>query len=1058
MEFYKTLGQYLLEPWREVKVGYGMDKQYLDPVVASVEKQSAVKFDLSGRIGTDLRFLFQKTMNGVPRYRFKRYALDPVAKRLLGEEDDGKIDMPAKEMFRIWKSGTTDEVRRFCDYCIVDGQLLVDIIDKEEIISQLVAMANTSHTSLHGIVNEGQFRKVENATVVNAAKLGAFTNNNFRGIPDIEMKGAMVVEPVKGPHGAPSMLVDEPTDQYIDMDTLPPDVRTLVDETLPNDKKVLYKSKTYVAVLDFASLYPSIMMSFIMCIMTIILPGKEGDSRVERAYRDPKVPETGLIIHEEIIYEDDDPKKAILRRNRFVQNAKAPFTNGILPKWEADLKEMRKRYKELMNEVPTMRGVYDARQLATKISMNSVYGVLKLFCVYIAESVTNRGRTMLNTLIAWLTRLGYEVIYGDSVSEDTPIVVRINGGRPKIMRIGDVVNDDTFWETYHGDKETADVSEYLEVLDENGWTRVKRVIRHKTRKQMWRVTTHTGVVDCTEDHSLIDPIGTKLRPRDVSIGDELMHRGDSIPFEEMETSIGVEEAEAMGMFFADGSCNEYGTKWGPKYSWALNKSDVGFLDRAKHLLPFETKIIDTLKSSGVYKLVPVGELKDPTVRYRSLFYNRHCNKVVPDEIMYGPIQVVRAFFEGFYAGDGDKKGAIYKEGLVSGRFDHKSKTSVAHLVFLCQRLGYQVSINSRVDKPDIFRVTFSFNAHRRSSIGIKKMTRLEPGERTVYDLETESHHFHVAPGNLVVHNTDSVMIKRSFDTINAAWDHFTSLETRLNDELYSREGDVNALEFEKLYKWYLLMGKKAYIGLKKEKIHKPYELSSTGTCDVRRDRPAVLTDLTVLMGKIMSTCSALSIESTGLVVMEGMRRHFEKIVKNEFPPEKYAVTTTIQTINENTEKKAHMVLARRLEERDGVSFTVGDSIDVVQVKGHKKTPAAEKVATPEDIRADPRGAATIDTHLYFKQKVKSQTEKMAKWYIPEETLELMFKEYEGVLKPETKSGKVKSKSIFTMLGGDEEGRRKRLFEKSYKREIEKRAATFGDRGDASAKRRKVDGS
>lgn len=409
MQLYTTMGQYLLEPWREVKIGFGRDAVFMTPDEAAAEKANSVKADMPGRIGCDIRFLLQKTMNGVPRYRFKRYALDPVAERLL--ETKGKLDMPASEMFRIWKEGTPDELHRFCDYCVVDVELLVAIIDQEKILSQLVAMANTSHTCLHDIVNVGQFRKVENATTVNAAMIGAFTNNKFRGIPEIEMKGAKVVEPTCGAHGAPT-LADEPTGEYLDLEKLPEKLADLIKSVLPKEKLMKRKSGDYVAVLDFASLYPSIMMSFIMCIFTIILPGKEGDSKVERAYRDPPVSEKGLVIHEEIIYEDDDPTKGILRKNRFVQNAKAPFTNGILPKWEADLKKMRKQYKKLMVEVPLMSGVYDARQLATKISMNSVYGVLKLFCVYIAESVTNRGRVMLNTLIGRLNELGLEVIYG----------------------------------------------------------------------------------------------------------------------------------------------------------------------------------------------------------------------------------------------------------------------------------------------------------------------------------------------------------------------------------------------------------------------------------------------------------------------------------------------------------------------------------------------------------------------------------------------------------------------------------------------------------------------
>lgn len=679
---YLTLGNDLFQKWADVKVGRGRDAYMMGAVEASEDKQNAVVFNVQGRIGLDLRYLFQKTLNGVPRYRFKRYALDPVAERLLGAH---KIDVPAKEMFRIWKEGTPEELRRFCDYCIVDVQLLVDMIDKEEIISQLVAMADTSHTCVHDIVNVGQYRKVENAITVNASKLGAFTNNKLR-TPDIDFKGATVVEPICGAHGTVSEATGRLTGAMLDNDALDPMVGELITTVLSDDEKRLYKVDQPVGTLDFASLYPSIIMSYLMCIFLVILPGKQGDSKVERAHRRKPVPEDELRIHEEIVYEDDDPSKPVLRRHRFVQNAREPFRQGIIPKWQAELKKNRKFYKRKMKECPEMTPIYNARQLALKISMNSVYGVYKIICAAIAEAITNQGRFMLAQVIKRVNQLGLTVVYGD---------------------------------------------------------------------------------------------------------------------------------------------------------------------------------------------------------------------------------------------------------------------------------------------------------------------------------------------------TDSVMVRspRGIESFDKAWEFFEKLETQLNQELFSGEGNVNALEFEKLAEFFLLLGKKAYFMYKKEKIDEPFVLSSTGTCDVRRDRPAILTDLTILLGKIMVSCRHLAIEATGKVVLEAVRRHFEGMVDNSWPVQKYAVSTTIQTINEVTEKKAHMVLARRLEQRDGVSFTVGDSIEVVQVVGDKKLPDAEKVAAPADLKS----SRNVDRFLYFKKKVIDQVRKMARFYLPEETMALVVKEYSGALKPKLGG------SIYSMLGGNEKNRRKRLFSESFQK-------------------------
>lgn len=677
---YLLLGTDLLQSWAEVKIGRGRDARLVCPVDASEEKQNAVVFDVPGRIGLDLRFLFQKTLNGVPRYRFKRYALDPVAERLL---DAHKIDVPAAEMFRIWKEGNPSELRRFCDYCIVDVQLLVDMIDKEEIISQIVAMADTSHTCVHDIINVGQYRKVENAITVNAAKLGAFTNNKLR-TPEIDFKGATVVTPICGAHGTVSEKNGILTGRKLDLDAVDPIVRDLVESTLSDDERRLYEVDKPVATLDFASLYPSIIMSFLMCIFLVILPEKNGKSKVEKAFRDEPVGEDELVIHEEFVYEDDDPKKAVLRCHRFVQNAREPYKNGIIPKWEAELKKNRKVYKRKMRECPELGPIYNARQLALKISMNSVYGVYKIICAAIAEAITNRGRFMLSQVILRVTEMGLTVVYGD---------------------------------------------------------------------------------------------------------------------------------------------------------------------------------------------------------------------------------------------------------------------------------------------------------------------------------------------------TDSVMVKSPtvFGSFEEAWKYYEDLEKTLNDELFSDEGNVNALEFEKLAEFFLLLGKKAYFMYKKEKVDEPFILSSTGTCDVRRDRPAILTDLTILLGKIMVACRHLSIEATGKVVLAAIQRHFEAMVDNSWPVEKYAVSTTIQTINEVTEKKAHMVLARRLEQRDGVSFSIGDSIEVVQVVGPKKIPDAEKVASPKDLK----DSSKVDRHLYFVKKVVDQVRKMARFYVHPETLDVIIKEYEVALRPKMGA------SIYTMFGGNEKGRRKRLIDESF---------------------------
>ena len=81
---------------------------------------------------------------------------------------------------------------------------------------------------------------------------------------------------------------------------------------------------------------------------------------------------------------------------------KTTIRKGLLPEILEDLLSARKKAKnELKSETdPFKRSVLDGRQLALKISANSVYGftgaqVGKLPCLEISGSVTAYGRTMI---------------------------------------------------------------------------------------------------------------------------------------------------------------------------------------------------------------------------------------------------------------------------------------------------------------------------------------------------------------------------------------------------------------------------------------------------------------------------------------------------------------------------------------------------------------------------------------------------------------------------------------------------------------------------------------
>ncbi|KAI8099328.1 DNA polymerase family B-domain-containing protein [Halteromyces radiatus] len=162
-----------------------------------------------------------------------------------------------------------------------------------------------------------------------------------------------------------------------------------------------------IATLDFTSLYPSIMQAHNLCYTTLLTP-----QTVQQ-----------LDLKENIDYVVTPNNDMFVTANR---------RKGLLPQILTDLLSARKRAKnDLKKETdPFKRAVLDGRQLALKISANSVYGftgatVGKLPCLQISSSVTAYGRQMIfktkETVESHFTVAnGYKhdakVIYGDTDS------------------------------------------------------------------------------------------------------------------------------------------------------------------------------------------------------------------------------------------------------------------------------------------------------------------------------------------------------------------------------------------------------------------------------------------------------------------------------------------------------------------------------------------------------------------------------------------------------------------------------------------------------------------
>ena len=191
-----------------------------------------------------------------------------------------------------------------------------------------------------------------------------------------------------------------------------------------------------------------------------------------------------------------------------------------------------------------MKNVFNKRQLGYKITANSLYGqcgsrTSSFYDKDIAASTTATGRKLLIYAkhvieevykdricdTSWgKVRTKADCIYGDSVVADTPIFLKhIKTGKILFKQIDNI---GCKWFPYEGFKvgemdryckEQCIINEY-EVWTSRGWSTIHRLIRHKTDKKLYRVTTHTGMVDVTEDHSLLDINHHIIKPNDAKVG------------------------------------------------------------------------------------------------------------------------------------------------------------------------------------------------------------------------------------------------------------------------------------------------------------------------------------------------------------------------------------------------------------------------------------------------------------------------------------------------------------------------------------------------------------
>jgi len=834
----------------------------------------------------------------------------------------GKDDIKITDMFAS-HHGTAEQRAVVAKYCIQDCDLVLTLMAKLDTLVNARGMADVCYVPVQYIFLRGQGIKIFSAVVYNATKRNQIimTQEGLEG--DTSYEGAIV---------------------------LPPKIGMYLDQPIP--------------VLDFNSLYPSNMIAFNLSPDTLVYV-KTYDARGKKIRQEGPDGFPGFTI-DEIGYDTYDDNKAPSGRVvcGFAQPNDNPNSIGVLPLTLDILLRKRKETRKIMESIEdeSQKAVLNGLQLAYKTVANSVYGqcgsrTSPIRRMEVAACTTAVGRAKIyeaKNIVE--TEFGATVIYGDSVTSYTPVLIRQND-TVKIVNIEELGN--TWMNCDNSDKQYSELTNIYSWTD-NGWTKIHRIIRHKlaSHKKIVRVLTHTGMVDVTDDHSLLRSDKTEVSSKTLNIGDELLHENYP-PIPSMSNGC-VYKAKIAGFFFGDGSCGSYACPSGQKSSWALNNANIDLLKSYMELCnssypEFSWVINDTLISSGVYKLSPkgiYGSLVKFVNSYRSDLYVGD-RKHIPDWVINGSNDIRQAFWDGMYDADGDKDLSGYV------RIDQKNQTTCAEIALLGNLLGYNVSVNDRKDKLKIARITFTKRTQRKNPNAIKKMYEV-PYSGYVYDLTTDNHHFQAGIGKMIVHNTDSIFVQFPTKDLGEAIDYGKRAAAKIN----SLCRKAHKIEYEKTFFPFILFCRKRYVGMMYEDDVTKCKRKTMGVALKRRDNAPLVKD-------IFGGALDILMERRSIVpAQDFVKDMLVKLMKNEFPLDKFIITKQLRDDYKNPGQIAHRVLADRMEERDaGNAPQVGDRLAYIYVANRKdERKQGDKIEHIDYVREK---GLKPDTEFYISNQIQN---------------------------------------------------------------------------------------
>jgi DNA polymerase delta subunit 1 len=306
--------------------------------------------------------------------KFRSYTLNAISKEVLNDQKD---DIHFS-LISVYQDLTSWTRQRLCTYCLKDALLPVLLLLKLKLLIDLIEMSRETGVLLDTLLYNGKQIQVFSKITMKLKGTDFFVENykapeKEPGAKDEKYEGATVIEPIRGYYTVP------------------------------------------IATLDFASLYPSIMIAHNLCYSTIIM-----NPTVQN------LAQHGLTMEDVEINEVGGEKCAFV---------KATTCEGILPEVLRELLKAREVAKKMLKQSikdkdDQMESILECRQKSIKVVANSVYGftgaVCGIFpCLRISSSVTLFGRDAIqhtkdrieaHFTIANGYRANARVLYGDTDS------------------------------------------------------------------------------------------------------------------------------------------------------------------------------------------------------------------------------------------------------------------------------------------------------------------------------------------------------------------------------------------------------------------------------------------------------------------------------------------------------------------------------------------------------------------------------------------------------------------------------------------------------------------